>query len=399
MRSFDLFGTLIAGAATNIPDGDQEHHFPIAENIAKVQPGDIVVSDYYDEAKALRLLRDVAGLTNRLIVSEDGKRSGRIWRLLPGVTEHLGDNQHSDVDSPTRAGIKGIRTDLAKWSKNENALLNVLPNLAKTMRATRLRTWDADPLQRQRQLLQIQANYPLLYCASLLLHRQLKDETVLMSSRDCYLWTSLLFWIAQQTNAKYRPTYWYTSRLCRESPSPAYLEGLAELLTNAVIVDVAGTGRSLSRLLDRVGKPDTPIYLLYQYNQRFMEQAYGPAKLGNIKTFLPNIQGANLERANMARHAMILDSTQDNKPITVFNPCNIDWLSMPEIKVQHEAFGFCLDAARFYPLDLEATDKQLQDAMFTCCGWIREYDLAMAFATKFLKDEDAAVMQRLKCAK
>jgi hypothetical protein len=104
MNSFDLFGTLIAGAACDTPDGDQEHHFTIAENIAKVQPGDIVISDYYDQAKALRLLRDVAGLSNKLIVTEDGKASGRIWQTIR-PDSHLGDNPHRDVDSPRRAGI------------------------------------------------------------------------------------------------------------------------------------------------------------------------------------------------------------------------------------------------------------------------------------------------------
>jgi hypothetical protein len=393
MNSFDLFGTLIAGAACDTPDGDQEHHLTIAENIAKVQPGDIVISDYYDQAKALRLLRDVAGLSNKLIVTEDGKATGRIWHTIR-PDSHLGDDPHSDLDSPRRAGISAQQTTLARWTKNESALLDTLPNLAKTMRAARLRTWHPDPLQRQRQLLQIEANFPMLYCASLLLHRQLKDETVLMSSRDCFLWQNVLWLVKDKTLASYSIEYFRTSRICRETCSPAYLKYVNGFLPNAVIVDVAGTGRSLSRLLERTAYPQTPIYLLYQYNQRYMEQAYGPARLGKITSFVPTINGANIERANMAPHAMV-----EGDANSTWNPCDVPWTSMPEIAVQVEAFGVAVDAARFYQLDLEATDKQLQDTIQLCCSWIRQCDPAMEFATKFLKDEDAAVMQRLKCGK
>jgi hypothetical protein len=160
---------------------------------------------------------------------------------------------------------------------------------------------------------------------------------------------------------------------------------------NAVVVDIAGTGRSLSRLLERTAYPQTPIYLLYQYNQRYMEQAYGPARLGKITPFVPTINGANIERANMAPHAMV-----DGDGNSTWNPCGVPWTSMPEIAVQVEAFGVAVDAARFYQLDLEATEKQLQNTILLCCKWIREYDSCMEFATKFLKDEDKAVMARLK---
>ena len=396
MKSFDLFRTLTFARNGQPGEDTVESHYPIAENVAKVQSGDIVVSEYedYRRDKARAILSNIGLPNTQLITTEDGKTTGHIWPHLKSqgydITEHTGDNQLQDVLGPQKHGIKGTHVTQHNFTKNESALLPIFPNLANAMRKARLTTWHPDPLQRQRQLLQIEANFPLLFCASLLLNRQLKDETVLMSSRDCFLWKSVMAFLKDRTDAKYKIEYFYTSRLCREFPSKSYLEYVSQLLTNAVVVDLCGTGRSLSLLLQRVAKPDTPIYFITQYSRHFMEQAYGPAKLGDIKTFIPNLQGANLERANLAQHAMVSEAG-----LTDFNPCNIYW-QMPEITAQHEAFDTCIGAAHWYPLDLEATDQQLQGAIQVCCQWIREYDSCMEFATKFLKDEDVAVMARLK---
>jgi hypothetical protein len=51
----------------------------------------------------------------------------------------------------------------------------------------------------------------MLYFASLLLHKQLTDETVLMSSRDCYLWCKLMEVFEDKTEAKYMIEYFFTS--------------------------------------------------------------------------------------------------------------------------------------------------------------------------------------------
>jgi hypothetical protein len=45
VNSWDLFDTLAAGRNPEAPAGDQREHLPIAENVAKVEPDDIVISD------------------------------------------------------------------------------------------------------------------------------------------------------------------------------------------------------------------------------------------------------------------------------------------------------------------------------------------------------------------
>jgi hypothetical protein len=388
MRSFDLFETLCA-ARNKAGEDEIEDHFGIAENCAKVQPGDIVVSEYedYRRDKARKILDNVGLQDTKLITTEDGKSKGTIWASLPDVTEHLDDNSY--VLSKLPRTIQGIQTTLHDFTANEKYLLPNFPGLAKAMREARLRT--SHPQFRELQLAQIESNFPMLYLASLLLHKRLTDETVLMSSRDCYLWLQLMQFIGAKTNAKYRPEYFLTSRICREFPSVEYIEFVKTSLRHAVIVDLTGTGRSLSLLLQRVGRPDVPVYLLVQYDRRYMEQAYGAVQLGNITALTKNGH-ANLERANLAPHAMYDNSGS-------YNPLGIDWENKLEILVQEYAFQICIDALDQYPLDLEATEDQIQAALQQTFKWIRSYDKAWDFASQFLRDEDDAVMARLKVMK
>jgi hypothetical protein len=142
MKRYDAWDTLIARRSIKDIHSEEGNIIPIAENIAKVGPDDIIVSDYYNENLLKQIILDI-GLKNRLIVTEDGKNTGRIWSLLPGVTEHLDDN--GIVLSKLPKMIKPVLTDLSTFTKNEASLLPVFPGLAKTMREARLRTWNADP--------------------------------------------------------------------------------------------------------------------------------------------------------------------------------------------------------------------------------------------------------------
>jgi len=109
MNSYDLFDTLTAAPDPAIPAGDQDRHFPIAENIAKVRPQDVVVSDFYDTPKATRILRDVCGLNNKLICTENGKETGAVWNTVR-PDHHTGDNPRTDIASAERAGIPATLT-------------------------------------------------------------------------------------------------------------------------------------------------------------------------------------------------------------------------------------------------------------------------------------------------
>jgi predicted HAD superfamily hydrolase len=72
-----------------------------------LEEDDIIVSDMYLPFSFLqRVVREKCGLQKKLIVSDNGKHSGSVWSTLPHRPKlHLGDNLHSDVASPRKAGM------------------------------------------------------------------------------------------------------------------------------------------------------------------------------------------------------------------------------------------------------------------------------------------------------
>ena len=163
MRSFDLFNTLVASRFVSPGAGEAplEDHIPIAENIAKVTPDDLVISDYHTPEKARAILHEVAKLNNKLIVTEDGKSTGAIWKNIRPES-HLGDNQHSDYDSPLAAGIPATRTDIAALTQREKQF----GALGLIVREARLKSWNANPMLRALQLYQIECNFPFLHAVA-----------------------------------------------------------------------------------------------------------------------------------------------------------------------------------------------------------------------------------------
>jgi predicted HAD superfamily hydrolase len=84
-----------------------EHCFGIVENINKVQDGDIIVSDmYFNSDQVLKILIN-CGLKKQvsITVTAGGKKKGWVWDTIPRPELHIGDNEHSDVFSPTQKSI------------------------------------------------------------------------------------------------------------------------------------------------------------------------------------------------------------------------------------------------------------------------------------------------------
>ena len=153
---------------------------PIAENIARVRDGDLLLSDMYLGEENVRRLLARAGFDKNvgLVVTANGKRSGELWpRLLThfSIERHLGDNEHSDVAMPGRFGIACDHTRIAAITDMETLLLNAgLRDLAELTREARLRSWHADPVSRRLQLIQIYLNFPILLLSSIRLLRVAK---------------------------------------------------------------------------------------------------------------------------------------------------------------------------------------------------------------------------------
>lgn len=107
---------------------ERDEVIPIAENMALVRDGDVLVSDMYLPVDFIRELLDIAGLKRNveIVVSSYGKGHGTVWpRLLAkaDIECHLGDNAWSDIRSPRRHGISARLTTLHRPTRMESSLM------------------------------------------------------------------------------------------------------------------------------------------------------------------------------------------------------------------------------------------------------------------------------------
>lgn len=396
MKSWDCWDTLIARRSIVDVRNEEGNVFSIAENIAKVSPQDVLVSDYYDEPLLCRLMRETAGLRNRLVVTEAGKMTGEVWRRLEylQISEHTGDNPHSDVEMPRRHGINTRLSQLSDFTPVEQGLHDSgLKGLALTIREARLSEYSAG--LRSLQLLQTQVNFPLLFIASIILHRSHPAATFLMSSRDCCLWRHVQELVRDLHAGRYRVVYFRTSRICRAFPSGSYLEYVNENLPG-VIVDLTGTGWSLTRLLERTEHRSTPIVFITRVDAPALAAQYralgGASMTGNINVLLQSpAPHTDIETMNTADHAMYVDATQ------TWNPLGIDWKHLQEIQVMHATFMTAVQAARHYDFssDVAVADSELQKHLLDCLIRVNADHLYGSPLHMLLHAENDAIMQRL----
>jgi hypothetical protein len=259
MNSWDLFRTLCHARDGNAGEAPIHEHYPIAENIAKVQPGDIVVSEYYDRVKAEVILRDICGLKfNTLVVTEKGKTTGDVWKNLR-PERHTGDNLHCDVQKPREHGIQTAQVFQHERTPDEREFINQGDTaLANVIREARLTTWNDDPTLRGLQLHQIERNFPFLLKVAHVLHKRMIDGgyfRLLVCSRDGYLLFKLMDKLFQPFDCYgYCLRYFHSSRLTRYRPTERYAEYAKSMIGDkTLIVDMNGTGNSLKYFTDRFG--------------------------------------------------------------------------------------------------------------------------------------------------
>jgi hypothetical protein len=332
--SFDVWDTLISRRSVEDKHRDPEGVFPIMENVLKVRPGDLLISDHYAPYDFLKHLIEITtGLKNELYLSESDKLSGKAWKDLGHtISFHYGDNPAADYHIPKSHGVSAHLYTGPVLTEVEAALRTEFPDLALTIRQARLMTYNQK--YRDYQHLQTQINFPLLYLASLILHeRCLKDGIVniLMSSRDSCLWVKLYNQLSCFGRWPEKAVYFYSSRMSRTNPSQEYLSYVKNLITDhTLVLDLCGYGNTLPKLVDKIN-PNIPIVLLSKFPHSKPNRTEGLVKY---------YVAAQIECANFARHPQFLDIV-DGKPV-FFNPANIPWESQPEIEVGHKTFEFCL---------------------------------------------------------
>ena len=215
-----------------------EHCFGIVENINKVQDGDIIVSDMYLTENQIRQILISCGLKKdvKIYVTPDGKHKGYIWNNLPTINIHTGDNFRSDVESPTKFGIKANHYTGYKFNGIEEYVSKSDYSLACWMRYVRL---QCPYLGKEKNFWDDQANLnlPVLALATLELPA---DKKIAFTYRDSVYWHPLY---EAMTGRKGKELN--VSRHCYNNPSPEFSHYVLEQTKDSVIVDLQGSGRSI----------------------------------------------------------------------------------------------------------------------------------------------------------
>lgn len=329
--------------------------FPIQENLARVRPQDIIVSDMYLGHDVLqRILREKLGLWhNPLFVSCGGKGSGLIWPQLQqryDLSLHLGDNPHTDIATARPFGIPTELTNLSDPLAIESYLARTgLPTLATSIREARLVTWHPEPQTRALQLGQILANFPFLVLVALDLVQQVREtgaKRLLLSGRDCHRLSFLMPALLQRYGLDCTSTYFHSSRVARLGASEAYIGHFNDLRggERTIVADLCGSGRSLECLLDAAGHERTTLYLAHHNDQpgafpRIYET------LGRLSCPLEALLSGTypwlaLELLNTAPHPYVIDMARwQDRFVPVFAEGGLDGQVLDAIKVQDEAFA------------------------------------------------------------
>lgn len=294
---------------------------PIAANLDRLRDGDILVSDMYLSEAVIQALLAKAGLDRPcgLIVSTNGKSSGRIWPVLQSrlrIACHVGDHPHADIAAPASHGIAAEHTMRAAPDPVETWLIErEQRDIAEIIREVRLRTGDTDPVSDRLRWVQTHLNFPLLLLASLRLARQANRigcSHLLFSSRDCNLWLPLYNLIAPHCGAP-PGRYFYTNRQTRVYPSADYRAYAEQALGDTgMVVDLCGSGWSLAHLLRHLGQTGRDIFLLHHMPELPRYETIGPAPATcRIHAILPpstpGLRNDVLEMCNYASHGTVLD--------------------------------------------------------------------------------------------
>jgi hypothetical protein len=298
---------------------------PIRENCLLVAPGDLLVSDMYLPMPfLLRVVDQKCGLKfNQIYLTTHGKTRGTAWSTLNhkfAISLHLGDNPHSDILMAEKHGIPARLTTISKLTEVEQHLADSgFEPLAWAAREARLDLSVEGEDARAIALGQIEANFPLLYLASIMLLRHAAArgwKKLLFSARDCYFWHDLFSRLAASVDGP-PSDYFMTSRLARSNPSESYLKYFDSICGGrpTAIVDICGTGWSLTRLLDAVKATDVDIVLLQRIADQNMIDVYqrlgGFAEIRPIINLIGEMDNTILEAFNVAPHKMVRDTIEE----------------------------------------------------------------------------------------
>lgn len=388
-RSWDLFDTLVAGLDPRVPAGDQLHKlFPVYETVSQVKDGDFIISDYYSEAGAISVVRNVVGKKNEVttLVSPDGKSSGSIWPVVSETIEcHTGDNYHSDVKMAQLHGIKAIHFTSTQMTNAENFMFGICPQVAMTMRKARLTSQTSSDLEIEAiTKVQIQMNFPASILFSYLLVKfmqQQEKRVALMSARDCFLWVDSVNFMLSALGHSGVAMYTPAGRTVFLNPSQTYQENMKRLLQkDTVIVDGYGTGNSPTTFLQQIGKTDVPIVMIVRYR-------VADEKGCRVYPMIDMLINDGFEAVNYANHCKYCDWDRYHESTQLINPS-----ADKRLEHGHRVFRNCMSLLKSEFTTLDFVDEQkIKDGFITVMKDMQNEKLvgkSYGFTREFQNEEE-----------
>lgn len=211
---------------------------PIEENLRQVKDGDLIVSDMYLPREVIEGILRKNGLNKAvsIYVSTGGKSSGTIWKSLPSIDLHVGDNLHSDVNSPKAFGIPAEHYTNFHCSTLESLIGG---DLGLLMRAVRLANpYTSETYLHRMWLEQSQLNVPALILAA----ASLPSENLAFVHRDCVH----LQRIHEQLHGRQNVAF-HCSRIAMEEGGESWKSYVINTAKDRTIVDLQGTGGSVAK--------------------------------------------------------------------------------------------------------------------------------------------------------
>ncbi len=371
-----------------------ENVIPIVDNIEQLTNESILITDMYLPREVIREMLRAAGILQDLpiLIGSHGKSTGELWQTLSehGVQcIHMGDNTVSDIQNARQAGMRARHTGLSAPTEVETVLIGLgATEFATAMRAARLRV-SRKGVPDWLYTLQMNVNVPFLLLSSLaILSEAINADTdkIFFSSRDGRNLQTAFTTLAGklQRTAAINTEYWYTSRIARTRDSEDYLDYCRSSFTSrSMIVDLCGTGTSISALFQRIRPHSEPNIFLAQkvsdgaYAAR-MSKHYGlfsPADLIQVKSafntedFIPNFI---LEELNYLPEGMVLDMKKTAYGFyPIRDPLEFEGEALDLIRAQHR-----LISDYFAVLSAEITEEMVHafiKASSGLFGWLHQH--------------------------
>lgn len=348
---------------------------PVKENLDKLKPNDLVISDMYLPQK---FLKEFLPKYVNIIVTPSGKAEGYVYEELKkkyNIISHTGDNPHSDVTMAEEYGIDANFYPGTERTDNEQFLYdNNLRIISNICRKVRLANHYNDDLSNELSFLQTNINIPMLFIMSAEIVSTMIDKNIsncLISGRDGEKLQKVISIL--DSNRRYE--YFYTSRMSRKKSSEDYLKYTKAEMCNrdTLIVDLDGTGWTLRNLKMKMENYDKEtadkmhLYLFHYLDEAnlpgFMERPYTVPEYDIDSMFFTNKFNHNrLELLNLTNHPMVEDVSEVLGNFLIdFYDNGPDEETSNLIKVMDNTFdSFMQDVMFSYDMviqELEALDK------------------------------------------